>query len=974
MRRIINSCTMLLVLLAFGEVCLQAQYLVIDSISSSNYPALSARIQLKDSLGYDVGLLQKSEFSLKENGTSIVPLDLVVHDANLGESGATMFAIDHSASMAMVSDTEHLKTRLDQVQAAIDAVFAGAKTEKGIYYGCESFSSLSTINSPLSTDISSLLAGVHSITPLGGTEYNDAFLSTKNGAISALARIANVSSRQIVFITDGNPDHAVLTDSIVHLCWTYGIKVYAICLSNQAPSSLTTIASQTHGAVFIVHGQQDLTQVLALLLEQFRMTRIVEVQWHAPYVCNEAERVRNVELTFQRGFSVKANSSYTAPPSAVAKLVSDPAILSFGPVPPNSSVTRQIKLHAINAPFTISSASIIPASYFTIVDFGGRSLPLTLQPGDELTVTVRFTQGLDTSTRNTALVFESQPCSARVTVVGGSKLFELLSPSTLSSLNSCDTMHIHWTGGDSTGSYSVWYSLNADSTNPTWIRIADSVRAEYYDWTHPVTASNIRIRVRNSIGNKVTWARDIGGRMDETVGSLALDAQRTGVYVCGGFLDTMHCLGQTRLPYGDRDAFLAHVTSDGTLLWLSSFGGSGTDRLNAVCADTAHGLYAAGDFGSYTMSVGSETLHLAPLDYANVFVAALNDDGSPRWAASGGGTSTNSSIVHVDSIACDHGQVYLSGQFTLYLRMQSSSLSSGTWKELDGSTKPQAFTATYDANGVLLSLVATHVPHAYTTSAVDDGLGNGYSLNLFSGVQNNGAADLNLVSLGGTDISLRKWSLAHDMDALSSTPVSVNGDPWTFAGSVMNFGSVAVDSTVDGNFSFLLRNATSVDQVISGIEIIGADSSMFSILSPNTNHVVAPGTQVPIRLRFRPTRDGGIAAYLVVRTACNVDTIMITGVGYIVTDVVDDSENDNSISPNPSSGTVRLHCTAAMAAALRQIELYNTVGELEERITLNAGNAITDRQLDFHTCARGAHVLVFRSERGIIARRKIVLY
>lgn len=79
------------------------------------------------------------------------------------------------------------------------------------------------------------------------------------------------------------------------------------------------------------------------------------------------------------------NTSETA--AAGAKLFLDPATLSFGSVAAGSSKTMTFQLHASNGGVTLSSAASTNSEFAV----SGISLPLKLNPGQNVNVTVKFT-------------------------------------------------------------------------------------------------------------------------------------------------------------------------------------------------------------------------------------------------------------------------------------------------------------------------------------------------------------------------------------------------------------------------------------------------------------------------------------------------------------------------------------------------------------------------------------------------------
>ncbi|MFH0734875.1 MAG: hypothetical protein V1773_10380 [bacterium] len=198
------------------------------------------------------------------------------------------------------------------------------------------------------------------------------------------------------------------------------------------------------------------------------------------------------------------------------------------------------------------------------------------------------------------------------------------------------------------------------------------------------TSSNLFIASFNSEG-KIKWATRGGGvtklQVVEYGSGLAID-QFDNVYVSGAFF------GSTEPPdysipgvgtIGDYEikgavqaynSFVAKLTKNGKVEWVSCFGHYGLGAANAICTDIAGNAYITG-VCSATFIVNGEVKKSNGL--VDIYVAKFNTDGSFGWFKQlGSGESFNAAdaMSYTDpfetgtGICSDAlGNIYVTGQF-----------------------------------------------------------------------------------------------------------------------------------------------------------------------------------------------------------------------------------------------------------------------------------------------------------------------
>ena len=239
------------------------------------------------------------------------------------------------------------------------------------------------------------------------------------------------------------------------------------------------------------------------------------------------------------------------------------------------------------------------------------------------------------------------------------------------------------------------------------------------------------------------WAKQAGGPSSDYASAVATGSSGT-VYTAGAFSGTA-AFGSTSLTSsGAEDAYIAHYTADGDLLWAHQVGGPAADRATAIVADGSGNLYIAGVFsgtadfsGTSLMSSGAEDAFLAKYDATgallwvrqeggeridsvlelsldiaeNVHLAvrsewSSNDEpleqqvylykygssGSLQWSSSAGGEGGNVTDVSFDS----SGNTFVTGDFTGTMVIGDQTFQSPTISDL---TYSAVFTAKFNPEG-----------------------------------------------------------------------------------------------------------------------------------------------------------------------------------------------------------------------------------------------------------------------------------
>lgn len=144
----------------------------------------------------------------------------------------------------------------------------------------------------------------------------------------------------------------------------------------------------------------------------------------------------------------------------------------------------------------------------------------------------------------------------------------------------------------------------------------------------------------------LNWMQEIGSYEDDFAGGVAVDGQGN-VFVAG---HTNGSIDGVAGNNGDRDAWLAAYDKDGNQLYLTQWGGNGTDFVSAVAAGPLDAVYVAG----YTDGIKGENA-----GSSDAWLARFDRQGNQGWLRQLGGTGADSA----DALAVDsNGNVFIAGQ------------------------------------------------------------------------------------------------------------------------------------------------------------------------------------------------------------------------------------------------------------------------------------------------------------------------
>jgi hypothetical protein len=158
------------------------------------------------------------------------------------------------------------------------------------------------------------------------------------------------------------------------------------------------------------------------------------------------------------------------------------------------------------------------------------------------------------------------------------------------------------------------------------------------------------------------WARTFQLSGVEEIKSLALDVEGS-VYIGGLFSGTTDFdpgpESAVHTAVGEADGFICKLDSTGAFAWVAVFQGDAANDIRSLQVTPAGNLVCMGVFaGQVDLDPGPDNTRLISLGEQDIFVAALDQNGSLRWTGQFGGSGRNiGQHMTVDNA----GQIYVCG-------------------------------------------------------------------------------------------------------------------------------------------------------------------------------------------------------------------------------------------------------------------------------------------------------------------------
>ena len=848
----------------------------ISEIDASEFPTIRASFVALNGGGHSYPDLTKDDFmviDMGQNVSSTVVVNCI--DSLVDPAVSVILILDKSQSMNFTYESG--ESRWDWVKEGATSFINTINLTNGSKVGIISFSKLAGITCPFTNNKSELLDSLKKIKVVGGTEYDPPILDYRYGAVNMFkVGSPDTKKRRIaIFLTDGDPNHKPSVDSIKKELNNANVQLYAITLGMPMNKDLAEIAASTGGKAYAVYTKEELNEIYEFIAIDVQRKEICNLFWQAPFGCTELSRYHNADITFKPQ-NAKAHKQYLAPPEGVAYIELSEPFLEFGNPPANTSVDLDLTITAKNADFDLNNASILPSTYFQVVDWdisngAGADPPFILEKDSSRTIRIRFTQGATKQYRQATLLFDGVPCPPTVQLIGGITQIRIVKPNGGEIYSTCDTVEIQWAGVESNKPVNLSFSSNNGNS---WLSIANNVRGLRYFWKPPHAGTEYRVRATVAPVSSYKWAKSVGGDGNEFGASIAVTNDNLYFYVTGGFEGTVDFGVRTVSSRGAKDIFLAKYDSDGNILWVETAGGPGYDSANAVCVDDVGNAYITGvcyqnaKFGNITPTI---PIHGLP----NCFVARYSPNGgTPAVQLIGANTTYNTFEASGNRIRFREAEKEIDIRGTYLNAIQSSNGYS-----LPKVTRPTPFTAVFKADLTFgpVSRGGTIYPN-YSKNYSIDSDGNRYNVGNFENNITFGPFTLN--AGGGRDIFINKFGGTPGSEDISDSAFSVVSPVINFAVGSVTFEETLLGVANDTLLDKQLCNIGTLPVEITGYSFAGANPNDFKLTSNPVSIILKPGECIPLEIVFQPNDIGARSAQLVISATCSQDITMdLTGDG-----------------------------------------------------------------------------------------------
>lgn len=858
-------------------VNLFSQHMTISQINASNFPIITTDFMISDSSGEVLNEINTNNFEVYENN-QLIPKN-TYQISCYSAPYKIILVLDQSTSMNEIIDGNR---RWDWVIQSATNFINSLNLSNGSEVALETFGGESYWKCGFTNNKSEIIDSMLKITPYGKTNFNVPMFGPSASAIDTLSTQPFGFRRIVVFLTDGSHsdqnDPIVHTDSILSQCLNNNIQFFAITFQAQSNSELSTIAQSTNGSDYVIVSPDGLTKIYSLISNKILNDQLCSISWMSDVICDGVDRLKNVKLVY-KPYKKIFNLSYIVPEYGVSKIQSDSLFYKFGDPDVGSYSDVEVVLTPKNSPTSISSITIIPSTYFTIIDYGkgvgiSPNFPITIPQDSSLRIKVRFTQLGIKTLRFANLQISANPCPAFITLMGGLPEIIVDNPIKDQVFSSCDTVVINWSGVDSGTSVDLSYY---DEGQNNWQNIGKNLTGNSYKWYPPAISEGLRVKAEISPAPTYIWAVSGGGKLLDNAKSIAISPDNMYIYVAGFFNNIANISGKYLISKGGVDAFIAKYDIDSNIQWVRNDGGTLNDSAFSVATDAAGNVYYVGTcYSDATFGGMHSVMPVFTNEY--LYVVKYSPDGDVLNVFTFGASDSYPNFrAYGRSIAIAGNTVTVVGQYTGTLKVGNFTFPNSTnLRNFTISLDQDLGVRFYSLNGVVT-----------TRTSVMDKKGYKYEIQNFKDFKNFGR--FTTISQGDMDFSVSKFGPGSESFDISDT-FNVYAPNYIFTQSNFDLGRCYLGDTCQTTFVASLKNNTKVPATISGFNIISVPpgDTSFVVDSVIVGKTLQPDSLIDIPINFSTIKLGNNFAKLQLFGNCGeYAEIDLIGIGVCETEVVD---------------------------------------------------------------------------------------
>ena len=277
------------------------------------------------------------------------------------------------------------------------------------------------------------------------------------------------------------------------------------------------------------------------------------------------------------------------------------------------------------------------------------------------------------------------------------------------------------------------------------------------------------------------WVKRIGNSLDHQAFIVKTDAANN-VYISGYFEFGFYFVPETSSnfaqAFGSDDIFIAKYSSNGTLIWGKTIGGSGQDRPSGMDVTPDGEISLTGYFnGTVDFNPGSGVNNLTSNGNRDIFVLKLNSNGDYDWAHKFGSSLPDEGVA---TCFDSNGNVYITGFY-----QETVDFNPGSGTNNFSAISYDIFILKLDANGNYVWNYELGSNPAEQGRAIQcDASGNVYTSGSYASTLdfNLGAATEIMSATGVADIYLLK--LTNDGDFIWSRKIGGISNEYAFSMSI----------------------------------------------------------------------------------------------------------------------------------------------------------------------------------------------
>lgn len=876
---------------AFGVSFLEAQEISLYNIDASGFPKITANYIAFDETLQPYTALTERDFRVTETTSEGASSDVtpsITHSCVATSSTSSMslvLVVDESFSMDQALPTG--RRRIDYVKDALRRLVSELDWNGETAVSIIGFSGRSRLLCDWQTSPAGVLDAIGRMAALGATNYEAPFVNPPSVFEQFENRPPDIP-KVAFFITDGFPNPEIANrpafeERAIMQSRAQGIRLYSVTLMIGRTDQSIFRMCQATGGRSLIADEEALVDLMSVLVFETTSRTVCSISWISPMVCNESERLRSATIQLRKGRQPSATTSYATPPESVYRYDVAPSPVVFDEVPFGQRSTASVTVTAVNAPIELTTASVSNPEFFQIVDFR----PTSLARGQSATFTVAFTPDNARRTRQAILSFGSTPrCLRAISLVAGNGAVVLTTPNGGELLSTCSETVITWTGVGADQAVRLEFTCDGVS----WRTIADTVFGTSFTWLPDEGCSTARIRVSTLPGERLLWAKQIGGTANELLGGIATPPDGRRVYVGGSFNGSTQIGPFTAQTQRDSyDGFVAGITDSGAVAVVTHLRGQfGTDeRVTAIRADAQGNVYVGGHSNSARITFGTTTWDAGPIDESTGFLIKLDPDGRVLWRLALRGTLNRSANNTVDAIVLrqqpdNSTEVLVLGRAENVLSVVD--LSERVRDEVTlpfNSTWYYTMRVAADGTPRVTTQAQPSWPAIPNPFVADDDNGYRYQADVFENdITVPILPTVRLLNKGQRDIWVARSALSIPTDDVSDQTFRIQQPLLSTALTSVTFDSTAIDRSTTYSHSAGLRNTGSAPLTIDSVRIVGPHAGDFALIDDVDSLVIEPGSSISIELRFTPSAVGLRTATLEVFASCrNLVRIDLQGEG-----------------------------------------------------------------------------------------------